>query len=351
MCRAGRYWAGFLPRPQSRKAERAQSLVPQGLDRIEPGGAAGREIAEHDPDQRRRSRTRSGRSSDRAGTAPARRPSPRPAEREPDADRRSARRRATAPPPRPGTAAALRARRAPMASRMPISRVRSVTETSMMFMMPMPPTSRLIAATAPSKAGQHGRRAGRSLHDLRHVADREVVLPRRARCCAARAADARCRACTLRGVGAVLGRDVDPRDVGVAGDAPLKGASGIDDDVVLVLAEARLALGLRARRSPRTKRCSTRMFWPIGSCAAEQLVAHGLADDADGAAGAHLAVDEGAACRRASSPARRSSRCRCPSRPCCGFLRRRPPSPTSGRSGPRHARRAAALRMASTRGR
>ena len=37
-----------------------------------------------------------------------------------------------------------------MASRTPISRVRSVTLTSMMFMMPMPPTSRLTAATAPS---------------------------------------------------------------------------------------------------------------------------------------------------------------------------------------------------------
>jgi hypothetical protein len=31
--------------------------------------------------------------------------------------------------------------------RRPISRVRSVTETSMMFMMPMPPTSRLTEAT------------------------------------------------------------------------------------------------------------------------------------------------------------------------------------------------------------
>jgi hypothetical protein len=34
---------------------------------------------------------------------------------------------------------------APRARRMPISRVRSVTVASMMFMMPMPPTSRLIA--------------------------------------------------------------------------------------------------------------------------------------------------------------------------------------------------------------
>ena len=37
---------------------------------------------------------------------------------------------------------------APIAMRMPISRVRSVTDTSMMFITPMPPTTRLIAATA-----------------------------------------------------------------------------------------------------------------------------------------------------------------------------------------------------------
>ena len=35
---------------------------------------------------------------------------------------------------------------APRDFRMPISRVRSVTDTSMIFMMPMPPTSRLMAA-------------------------------------------------------------------------------------------------------------------------------------------------------------------------------------------------------------
>ena len=38
-----------------------------------------------------------------------------------------------------------------MAMRMPISRVRSVTETSMMFITPMPPTSREMAATVPSR--------------------------------------------------------------------------------------------------------------------------------------------------------------------------------------------------------
>ena len=40
--------------------------------------------------------------------------------------------------------------RAPVAMRIPISRVRSVTDTSMMFITPMPPTSSEIAATEPS---------------------------------------------------------------------------------------------------------------------------------------------------------------------------------------------------------
>ena len=41
---------------------------------------------------------------------------------------------------------------APSALRTPISRVRSVTETSMMFMMPMPPTTRLTAAMPASSS-------------------------------------------------------------------------------------------------------------------------------------------------------------------------------------------------------
>ncbi len=38
---------------------------------------------------------------------------------------------------------------APSARRMPISRVRSITVASMMFMMPMPPTTSEIAAIRP----------------------------------------------------------------------------------------------------------------------------------------------------------------------------------------------------------
>ena len=44
----------------------------------------------------------------------------------------------------------LHSRFAPIAMRTPISRVRSVTATSMMFMMPMPPTARLIPAMEPN---------------------------------------------------------------------------------------------------------------------------------------------------------------------------------------------------------
>jgi hypothetical protein len=42
-------------------------------------------------------------------------------------------------------------RPAPSAFLIPISRVRSVTVTNMMFMTPIPPTSSEIAATAPSR--------------------------------------------------------------------------------------------------------------------------------------------------------------------------------------------------------
>ena len=65
---------------------------------------------------------------------------------------------------------------APTAMRMPISRVRSVTLTSMMFMIPMPPTSSdtaaMLASSVVSVLGALLLRA----RDLGQVADREVVL-------------------------------------------------------------------------------------------------------------------------------------------------------------------------------
>ena len=45
-------------------------------------------------------------------------------------------------------------RLAPIALRMPISRVRSVTVTSMMFMIPMPPTISEIAAIPPNNTAR-----------------------------------------------------------------------------------------------------------------------------------------------------------------------------------------------------
>ncbi len=44
--------------------------------------------------------------------------------------------------------------RAPIALRMPISRVRSRTETSMMFMIPIPPTSSEIEAMPPRRSAR-----------------------------------------------------------------------------------------------------------------------------------------------------------------------------------------------------
>ena len=44
--------------------------------------------------------------------------------------------------------------------RIPISRVRSVTETSMMFMMPMPPTTSEISPTTAALAASIIRRSG-----------------------------------------------------------------------------------------------------------------------------------------------------------------------------------------------
>ena len=78
--------------------------------------------------------------------------------------------------------------RAPTAMRRPISRVRSVTDTSMMFMMPMPPTSSDTAAIAGEQRRHRARALGLGFGGFDHVADLEVVVARRARGGGARAA-------------------------------------------------------------------------------------------------------------------------------------------------------------------
>ena len=59
--------------------------------------------------------------------------------------------------------------------RRPISRVRSVTETIMMFMMPTPPTTREIIATHEEQLRHHPAGGGEGVGHFGHVADGEVV--------------------------------------------------------------------------------------------------------------------------------------------------------------------------------
>jgi hypothetical protein len=66
--------------------------------------------------------------------------------------------------------------RAPMAMRMPISRVRSVTDTSMMFMIPMPPTSSDTRRDGAEQQRHHLRRLRLHVGRGAHVADHEVVV-------------------------------------------------------------------------------------------------------------------------------------------------------------------------------
>ena len=59
--------------------------------------------------------------------------------------------------------------------RRPISRVRSVTETSMMFMMPTPPTTSEISRHDQQQVRHQFRRRTHRLHHFRHVADGEII--------------------------------------------------------------------------------------------------------------------------------------------------------------------------------
>ena len=137
-------------------------------------------------------------------------------------------------------------RRAPMARRNPISRVRSVTLTSMMFITPMPPTSSDTAAAEASRVDKRARRGVGGRRDVRHVAEMEVVrlVGRQAVALAHEGAHLLRR---LRHVGAVLDLQADPVDparpdaVG-AHHAPPRRPERDDRHVVLVLPHRALAL-------------------------------------------------------------------------------------------------------------
>ena len=192
---------------------------------------------------------------------------------------------------------------------MPISRVRSVTDTSMMFMIPMPPTSRLIAATAASSAVS-----------VRVVP--EIVL---AISCwsmmlkSSSASRARCRRSRIRRVMSCCAFSVDTELPTESWTCPMSSlpaqpalhrAQRNDDGVVAVLAEVALALRLQqaddaARQRAQAEPAAHRI------CRSEQLVARRLADDAHRGAGAQLALREPSAAPPASSCRTRNRRWSC----------------------------------------
>ena len=77
-----------------------------------------------------------------------------------------------------GTAGGSTRGRAPSALRTPISRMRSVTDTSMMFITPMPPTSSAITAMPAEHDGQRVVDRGRRGEDRLLGRDREVGVGR-----------------------------------------------------------------------------------------------------------------------------------------------------------------------------
>ena len=120
----------------------------EGLDGVEARGLAGRVIPEEDPHGRGEAeRDDDGPGGDEGGPSGEPRDEQRPADSQEDPDPPPATERDTASM---RNCTRMSRSLAPTASRIPISRVRSVTDTSMMFMIPIPPTRRETEAIAPS---------------------------------------------------------------------------------------------------------------------------------------------------------------------------------------------------------
>ncbi len=125
-------------------------------------------------------------------------------------------------------------RRAPMALRMPISRVRSVTVTNMMFMTPMPPTSREMAATAPSSTVKTSLVLWLVASRLAWFSTWNWVWPVALLWFDASTAVISADAASVAGARRGLGHDLVHLAV-VAGEVVLHRGDGDQDDVVLVL--------------------------------------------------------------------------------------------------------------------
>ena len=172
-------------------------------------------------------------------------------------------------------------RRAPTAMRRPISRVRSVTETSMMFMMPIPPTSSAIDATAESSSVR-----------MRWLAARASVISERLRTRKSSSSPGPMRwRSRSRGVDGLFGfghpvgahgldhDDADRVRPGAGArpeDAFARGGDGDQDNVVLILPER--VLPLRVASTPMTSKGTflMRMVSPTGLRSTKQVVHDGL---------------------------------------------------------------------------
>ena len=152
-------------------------------------------------------------------------------------------------PPRPDSVSAsmrnwarMSRRRAPTALRMPISRVRSRTETSMMFMIPMPPTISEIEAMPAEQQRQRAADRVGGLEQLRLVEDREVVVVGRGEA-VARPQERRDLGLDRGHLRLVGDADADRPDV-VARDEVLADDADRHHDLVVGVLEAGAALGL-----------------------------------------------------------------------------------------------------------
>ena len=146
------------------------------------------------------------------------------------------------------------------------------------------------------QAGQQRRCAGHRLGDLRHVVDVEIVLAALGDL-APLAQQPLDIALYLGGGKAVARRHHDRRNIRRAADAALEGFQRHQDRVVLIAAHAGLPLFLQ-HADDRAGELADADDLVFGGSGAEQLAAHGLAEDAGRLAAALFRGQEGAAARQ-----------------------------------------------------
>jgi hypothetical protein len=163
--------------------------------------------------------------------------------------------------------------------RRPISRVRSVTDTSMMFMMPMPPTSRLTEATLI-----------RSMVIVRAISTRVAAISSTVRTVKSSSSGLEMRwrwrkqtrdlgGGGLHGVRADRG-DEHLLDARYAQDLLLDGRVRRHDQVVLVLAKLALALGGEHAQDPEGQVLDADHL-AHGVLVGEEVLDHGRTQEAD----------------------------------------------------------------------